>query len=1017
MLSQPPGEAKDSVLIPTREGKDSACTDPTRGGKDSACTKCIYPRKTTPSRGQIKSVRFTVGEKKCSQVHYSDNIRRLQTTLQRKASPNTVSFREQWIRRSKQTKCLVECYSRLALQKGHRSSAYSKQSRFLQSTLPRAKTRQSLETSYRPQCLKQVLGSTQVQNGNTRVNSSFSQKGRMDYINRLNGCIPTHTYPSSISQIPQIPLKRNNLPVQKSTIRPSNGSFSVYKCSERSKTHGPTTTHSHPPVSGRLVNKSTYQREVPLTNPAPTSVGTGTGTTSKCEEVRTVSQPKIRLPRIPLFTRFGSCEAHSRQMDKTSGCVPPPLKEVCHQCKDSYVHHWLISSNGEDSKAGQDSYETFSVASQSSLEISNASELSSPLGSENDTTRGVVVGPQKRATRRISPPKGTRSTHIYRRLKRRLGRSLRSTIYKRGLVSQRKRPSHQPVRTKGSVSGSTVFPKELQQKSSPHCLRQHLGGVLHQQTGRNQISGTLCSNVENHGLVQQTHGYTQSKTCTRTPERHSRRTLQEESNSIHGVVPVSTDLQQNFQIVGKSPSGLICNQPEHKTPFLCLSDSGSSGLGSGRPQHPMGRPGCIRLPTNRPPAPGCTKTPITNVQDDSDRPRLANEIMVLGPSGTVTGYTTTSTSNPISAKAANERDIPPQPSLHESPRLVSRSTSLQQDGFNAEVADRIAAPQRLSTRTIYTSKWTVFQRWCTEQQVDFRHPTISDICNFFWHLFHDLNRCPSTIEGYRTAIADTLGNTTLNISNNPDIARLITSFHRDRPKAARPLPKWDLALVLHMLTQPPFEPLEEASQKHLTWKTIFLLALASGKRRSEIHAWTLEGLLCLGEWDQVQLSPSPSFIAKNQLAKEGPQSVAPVLIPTLHSNQDTEDKDILLCPVRALKTYVERTAESRKDRKLLFVSYKQGFSKDIQCSTISSWIKNTIKVCYSKAQHTDMDLTGIKAHDVRAFAASKAFFGGVSIDQIMQACHWKSHNTFTKFYLKDLAGKDKKKDPFILAPS
>ena len=32
--------------------------------------------------------------------------------------------------------------------------------------------------------------------------------------------------------------------------------------------------------------------------------------------------------------------------------------------------------------------------------------------------------------------------------------------------------------------------------------------------------------------------------------------------------------------------------------------------------------------------------------------------------------------------------------------------------------------------------------------------------------------------------------------------------------------------------------------------------------------------------------------------------------------------------------------------------------------------------------------------------ASKAFYGGVSVDQIMQACHWKAHNTFTKFYLK-----------------
>ena len=56
----------------------------------------------------------------------------------------------------------------------------------------------------------------------------------------------------------------------------------------------------------------------------------------------------------------------------------------------------------------------------------------------------------------------------------------------------------------------------------------------------------------------------------------------------------------------------------------------------------------------------------------------------------------------------------------------------------------------------------------------------------------------------------------------------------------------------------------------------------------------------------------------------------------------------------------------------------------------------------------DMDLLAGKAHDVRAFAASKAFYGGVSTDQILQACHWKSHNTFTSFYLKDLSGQNLK---------
>ena len=53
-----------------------------------------------------------------------------------------------------------------------------------------------------------------------------------------------------------------------------------------------------------------------------------------------------------------------------------------------------------------------------------------------------------------------------------------------------------------------------------------------------------------------------------------------------------------------------------------------------------------------------------------------------------------------------------------------------------------------------------------------------------------------------------------------------------------------------------------------------------------------------------------------------------------------------------------------------------------------------------------LSLHQVKAHDVRAFAASKAFQSGVSLDQILSAGDWKSHNTFTQFYLKDVAWAD-----------
>ena len=54
--------------------------------------------------------------------------------------------------------------------------------------------------------------------------------------------------------------------------------------------------------------------------------------------------------------------------------------------------------------------------------------------------------------------------------------------------------------------------------------------------------------------------------------------------------------------------------------------------------------------------------------------------------------------------------------------------------------------------------------------------------------------------------------------------------------------------------------------------------------RSEIHAWQNRNIRHQSDWSKVSLYPSPSFLSKNQLAKEGPDSVAPVVIPALAPN-------------------------------------------------------------------------------------------------------------------------------------
>ena len=291
--------------------------------------------------------------------------------------------------------------------------------------------------------------------------------------------------------------------------------------------------------------------------------------------------------------------------------------------------------------------------------------------------------------------------------------------------------------------------------------------------------------------------------------------------------------------------------------------------------------------------------------------------------------------------------------------------------------------------------------------MDFRSPSVKQIADFLLHLFQEKNLQPSTTDGYRSAIGDKLGNSSLNVSKDENLTRLLDSFHRDRPKGRRGIPSWNLSLVLHQLTKPPFEPLRKASLKHLTFKSVFLLALGSGKRRSEIHAWLNKNIRHQADWSKVSLYPSPSFLAKNHLAKEGPECVAPVVIPALAPTLDKSLKeDRSLCPVGALRYYLDKTQDFRQGKELIFVSFKKGFTKDISPARISSWIKQPVILCYELSDQEALTLHQVKTHDVRAFAASKAFQGGISLGQILAACHWKSHNTFTQFYFKDVAWAD-----------
>ena len=147
-----------------------------------------------------------------------------------------------------------------------------------------------------------------------------------------------------------------------------------------------------------------------------------------------------------------------------------------------------------------------------------------------------------------------------------------------------------------------------------------------------------------------------------------------------------------------------------------------------------------------------------------NNPRLAMDALVLGPNAALNADPTPISCVNDTPQTVPQPNVSQQSTVAQPSHLLSRSGQLQEQIFSVKVAERIAAPQRLSTRTIYQSKWSLFERWCRENLVDFSSPTVKQISDFFMYLYQDLNRRPSTIDGYRMAIVDALGPVGLQIS-------------------------------------------------------------------------------------------------------------------------------------------------------------------------------------------------------------------------------------------------------------
>ena len=143
----------------------------------------------------------------------------------------------------------------------------------------------------------------------------------------------------------------------------------------------------------------------------------------------------------------------------------------------------------------------------------------------------------------------------------------------------------------------------------------------------------------------------------------------------------------------------------------------------------------------------------------------------------------------------------------------------------------------------------------------------------------------------------------------------------------------------------------------------------------------------------------PGFLAKNQLPSRAPDSIK---IPKLTNFCRNDNFQRMLCPIRAIKIYLNRTKLVRKNRTRLFIPIGD---HDINKSSISRWVKFAIKSAYKGISSTPCKLFKPRAHEHRALASSWAYLNSIPLEEVLQAAFWSNSNVFAVHYLRDFGNQ------------
>ena len=365
--------------------------------------------------------------------------------------------------------------------------------------------------------------------------------------------------------------------------------------------------------------------------------------------------------------------------------------------------------------------------------------------------------------------------------------------------------------------------------------------------------------------------------------------------------------ERSASALGLTVDRFIHDESQREAASILFPCPGSPGDLRGCVSSSLGKPGpvCVSTLSSGRKGGGSSQRDSQSLHD-CGRPPLAGEGVVRRPSPSTDPTTSGAPVVGPIVEAAPLQQVPQRRPRAEPSRVATLQHLLRKSGFSRRSAVEMSSCVRTSTSWLYQAKWMLFCGWCCGRGVAPVNATVPMIVDFLVHLHRDKVLSVSAVKGHRAALNSVFALKGMDLADSRPNSMLIRSFLKSvRAEELRP-PAWDVTLVLQSLTKAAYEPLRTSDECFLAQKTLFLLALASAKQVGELH--TLSHCIFNSRgWGEVSFTFVAGFVAKTQDPSSSALRFEGFTVLAL-PNSSTNRNWRLLCPVRAVRWYLDRTA-------------------------------------------------------------------------------------------------------------